>query len=62
MIPWLSNLIARDSELLGDDWWPYGVLRNRRSLDAYLRYYHEQGLSKRRYTIEDIFVPSMLNT
>jgi hypothetical protein len=25
MIPWLSNLISCDRELLGDDWWPYGV-------------------------------------
>lgn len=62
MIPWLSNLIARDRELLGNDWWPYGVAANRTALDAYLRYSHEQGLSKRRYAIEDIFVPSLLET
>jgi 4,5-dihydroxyphthalate decarboxylase len=62
MIPWLSNLIARNRELLGEDWWPYGISKNRQSLDAYLRYYYEQGLSKRRFTIEDIFVSSMLDT
>lgn len=41
MVSWLSNLISRDRELLGDDWWPYGVNRNRKSLDAYPRCYHE---------------------
>jgi len=62
MVPWLSNLISRDRDLLGDDWWPYGVKANRKSLDAYLRYHHEQGLSKRRFAIEELFVPSLLET
>ena len=25
MIPWLSPLIEEDRQLLGDDWWPYGI-------------------------------------
>ena len=62
MIPWLSNLISRDRDLLGDDRWPYGVKANRKSLNAYLRYYHEQGLSKRRFAIGEFFVPSLLET
>jgi len=24
MVPWLTGLLARDHELLGADWWPYG--------------------------------------
>ncbi|MBV9748089.1 MAG: hypothetical protein JO157_04675 [Acetobacteraceae bacterium] len=62
MVPWFSALLAKNRELLGNDWWPYGVAQNRRSLDAYLRYYHEQGLSKRRITIEEIIVPYLLDT
>jgi 4,5-dihydroxyphthalate decarboxylase len=62
MIPCLSHLIARDRELLGNDWWPYGITANRKSIDAYLRYHYEQGLSKRRLTVEDIFVPALLDT
>lgn len=62
MIPWLSHLIARDRDLLGKDWWPYGIGANRKSIDAYLRHHHEQGLSKRRLTAADIFVPSLLDT
>ncbi|MBV9982127.1 hypothetical protein [Bradyrhizobium sp.] len=62
MIPWLTNQISRDRELLGDDWWPYGISANRNSLDTYLRYHYEQGLSKQRLTIEDVFVPTLLDT
>lgn len=61
MIPWLTNLISRDIELLGNDWWPYGISANRKSIDAFLRYHHEQGLSK-RWFIEDVFVPALLDT
>jgi hypothetical protein len=60
MVPWLSALIAENRRLLGDDWWPYGIQRNRAALDTFLRYHHEQGLSKRRMTIEEVFVPYLL--
>ena len=62
MIPWLTNLIARDRDLLGEDWWPYGIAANRKAIDAVLRYNHQQGITARRFTIEDIFVPYLLNT
>lgn len=62
MVPWLSELVSENLALLGRDWWPYGISANRKSLDAYLRYHFEQGLSTRRLTIEEIFVPSLLNT
>jgi hypothetical protein len=62
MVPWFAHLIERDRALIGRDWWPYSVSANRTAVDAVLRYHHEQGLTKRRYTCEDIFVPSLLNT
>ena len=62
MIPWLTRLIGEDRDLLGDDWWPYGLAANRAAIDAVLRYNHEQGLTKRRFTAEDIFVPYLLDT
>ena len=62
MIPWLTPLIGANREVLGDDWWPYGIAANRAALDAVLRYHHEQGLTKRRFRIEDIFAPSLLGT
>jgi len=62
MLPWLTKLIGDDRELLGNDWWPYGIERNRAAIDAVLRYHHEQGLTKKRFAIEEVFVPSLLGT
>lgn len=62
MMPWFSKLVDEDRSLLGDDWWPYGLEANRKAVDAFLRYHFEQGLSKRRLTCEDIFVPELLGT
>jgi hypothetical protein len=60
MLPWFSHLIDEDRRVLGDDWWPYGTEANRKAVDAFLRYHFEQGLSTRRLTCEDIFVPELL--
>jgi hypothetical protein len=62
MIPWLSKLMDEDRRLMSDDWWPYGVEANRKTIDTFLRYSYEQGVSKRRLTCEDIFVPELLAT
>ena len=62
MVPWLNKLVDDDRSLLGADWWPYGLAANRKAVDTFLRYHFEQGLSKRRLTCEDIFVPELLNT
>ncbi|MBF4995608.1 ABC transporter substrate-binding protein [Nocardia sp. BSTN01] len=57
--PWFSELFAENRALLGEDWWPYGLDANRKAVDTFLRYHHEQGLSKRLLTSEDIFVPGV---
>lgn len=62
MIPWFSRLMDENRALMGEDWWPYGVKANRATLDTFLRYHFEQGLSKRRLTCEDIFVPELMET
>jgi hypothetical protein len=60
--PWFSDLFERNRELLGEDWWPYGLAANRTAVDTFLRYHYEQGLSRRRWAPEDIFVPELLDT
>jgi 4,5-dihydroxyphthalate decarboxylase len=37
---------------MGDDLWPYGLSKNHKALDTFLRYHFEQGVSKRRFTPE----------
>jgi 4,5-dihydroxyphthalate decarboxylase len=62
MFPWFSQLVEEDMALLGEDWWPYGMAANRKTIDAVLRYHHEQGITDRLFTVEDIFVPELLTT
>jgi 4,5-dihydroxyphthalate decarboxylase len=60
MIPWLTALQAENRALMGEDHWPYGVAANRKALETFLRYNHEQGLLRRRYSVEEIFAPETL--
>lgn len=60
--PWFSRHFEENRALLGEDWWPYGLDANRKAIDTFLRYHHEQGLSRRKLTSEDIFVPALLDT
>ncbi|MEV8373472.1 PhnD/SsuA/transferrin family substrate-binding protein [Kribbella sp. NPDC056861] len=62
MMPWISQLFAENRRLMSDDWWPYGVAKNRVAIDTFLRYHHEQGLSRTRLTCEDLFVPELLTS
>jgi 4,5-dihydroxyphthalate decarboxylase len=60
MIPLLTELIEANRKMMGDDPWPYGVAANRRTLEAFLRYHHEQGFSQRRFSPEELFAPETL--
>jgi hypothetical protein len=62
MVPWMNALVERNGEEFPADWWPYGIAANRTTLDTYLRYHYEQGLSTRRWRIEDVFTPELLDT
>ncbi|GAA2503894.1 hypothetical protein [Winogradskya humida] len=59
MLPWTNALFEENSRQLPYDWWPYGTAANRKALDTFLRYHHEQGLSSRRWTVEEIFGPGV---
>ena len=45
---------------MGDDYWSYGFQANRTTLETFLRYSYEQGLSKRLLKPEEIFVPETM--
>ena len=55
MLPWLTAHVEEARRELGEDFWPYGFHNNRHVLETFLRYHHEQGLSKRRLAPEDLF-------
>ena len=60
MIPWFAGLRERVRNLMGDDFWPYGIAANRKTLETCLRYHHEQGLTKRLLKVEELFAPETL--
>ena len=59
-VPWLAAEVEETIALMGEDYWPYGVARNHHVLDAMTRYSFEQGLSARKLSVEELFVPSTL--
>ena len=60
MVPWLTEHREENRKLMVDDLWPYGLSKNHKALDTFLRYHFEQGVSKRRFTPEELFVPETL--
>jgi 4,5-dihydroxyphthalate decarboxylase len=60
MLPWLIGHVDEVRREMGDDFWPYGLERSRETLATFLRYAHEQGLVKGRFTPEDLFAPETL--
>jgi 4,5-dihydroxyphthalate decarboxylase len=59
-IPWFAQELESTRELMGENFFPYGIEPNLKSINALLRYSHEQGLARQRLTIEDIFHPAGL--
>jgi hypothetical protein len=55
MEPWLIQHLEESRQLLGQEDLSYGLSENEKNLDVFLRYHHEQGLSKKRYGPADLF-------
>ncbi len=62
MLPWLTRHAEEARNLMGDDFWPYGLEPNRQTLSTFLRYHFEQGLSKRQLKPEELFAPETLES
>jgi 4,5-dihydroxyphthalate decarboxylase len=62
MLPWLIAHVEEARREMGADFWPYGLEANRKTLETFLRYSHEQGLSKRRLKPEELFAPEALES
>ena len=56
-LAWYREAWEEQQELLGSDPWEYGLGdRNRRTLETYLGYSFEQGLTRRLFSPEELFV------
>ena len=56
LLPWITSLLEEVRGMMGWDFYPYGIEQNRKTLETFLRYCHEQGLARRVLEPEEIFV------
>ncbi|MBW8801895.1 MAG: hypothetical protein JF597_52730, partial [Streptomyces sp.] len=54
-LPWLYAELERTTQLMGADYWPYGLSANADALDTFLGYLHRQGLTSRPHTAAELF-------
>lgn len=54
-LPHLGRAVDEARSLIGPDFWPYGLDKNKAAIGALLRYSREQGLSKNLLSASDIF-------
>ena len=62
MLPWLTAHVEETRRDMGEDYWPYGFEKNRRTLETFLRYSHEQGLSKQLLSPQQLFASETLES
>ena len=60
MLPHLTAQVEETKREFGDDWWPYGLEKNVKTLETFTRYHHEQGLSPKKLNVQDLFAPEAL--
>ncbi len=61
-LPFVEERLKEARDLMGEDFWAYGVEPNRRTLETFLRHHHSQGLSPRVMKVEEMFHPSVYET
>jgi 4,5-dihydroxyphthalate decarboxylase len=61
-LPFLEERVAQARALMGEDFWPYGLEPNRRTLENFLQHHHAQGLSPRLVKPEELFHPGTLES
>ena len=62
MLPWLLQHVEDTRSVMGDDYWAYGLDSNVKTLETFLRYSYEQGLSKHLLKPRELFAPESLES
>lgn len=61
-LPWVPTYVDDARTMMqGDDPWPYGLEANRPTLDAFVDWAYEQGVTARRLRSEELFAPQVLD-
>lgn len=61
-LAWIRPYTDRMRSLFGEDFWPYGVEKNRTTLEAFLGFAYEQGVCHRRLPPEELFAKQTLTS
>ena len=61
-LPFVEEQLKAAKDLLGEDFWSYGVQANRNTLQAFLKHHYAQGLSSRLVDVDELFHPSTYET
>jgi 4,5-dihydroxyphthalate decarboxylase len=61
-LPFIEERLKEARDLMGQDFWAYGVEPNRKTLESFLHHHHAQGLSPRLMKVEELFHPSVYET
>ncbi len=61
MLPWMIPELEETTRIMGEDYWPYGLEANRKTLEAFIGYNTEQGLVESLFKAEDLFAPEAVN-
>jgi 4,5-dihydroxyphthalate decarboxylase len=59
---WLAPYAERMKALFGEDIWPYGLEKNRTTLQAFVDFAFEQGVCHRRLELEELFPKQVLTS
>jgi 4,5-dihydroxyphthalate decarboxylase len=60
-LPWYGQELEATREIMGNNFYSYGLKPNRKSVEALCRYSFEQGMSRRQLAIEELFAPEGLD-
>jgi 4,5-dihydroxyphthalate decarboxylase len=61
-LPWLHNELKRTRELMGEDFWPYGLDANRDTIETMIEFSYDQGLIGTEFDPADLFAEETLAT
>jgi len=61
-LPWLAAEVEQTRRIMGEDFWSYGIGKNRVVMETLIRYAHEQGIISRSMALDEIFAGPTLQS
>jgi 4,5-dihydroxyphthalate decarboxylase len=58
-LPWVIDEVEKVRRIFGQKIWDYSVEGSRPTLEALVRHLDEQRLTRRKMSVEDLFVPNV---